>query len=305
MLEVLLSTRATEAMLVADVISTISVLLTERNLSLANPVHQPVRRSVLCGRRARAPDSDGEASDDEAGASGSGGNKQRRGSGPEAAGTCGQQQQRQVVCGASGSGNGSETHASGPPTQDAQGAEGGVQPQVAGCCAAQAACTTEGAVASTGQAETGAAVEDSAALCTVGAGTIDDGGEGRSTTEKAGSTSEEGGGDGGTAAGPLPVAACGAAAEVVAPTCSEQPTLPASPSHERVTGVGELVAAAAGSTVTTTAAGCGAESVSGGEGSPRVLRKRWRVVETAMLRSKSVASVAALSDGLAADDDDE
>ncbi|MEW5304538.1 MAG: hypothetical protein WDW36_007144 [Sanguina aurantia] len=59
-MEVLLSADATQAMLMADFLSCVSTLLSALHLSLANPVPQPIRKSALCGRRARAAESSDE-----------------------------------------------------------------------------------------------------------------------------------------------------------------------------------------------------------------------------------------------------
>mmetsp|Transcript_23432 Transcript_23432/g.51442 ORF Transcript_23432/g.51442 Transcript_23432/m.51442 type:complete len:387 (-) Transcript_23432:1015-2175(-) len=59
-LEVFLSAKAPEAMLVADFISFITATLAAVNLSVSNPLPQPIRKSALCGRRARAPDSNSD-----------------------------------------------------------------------------------------------------------------------------------------------------------------------------------------------------------------------------------------------------
>ncbi len=56
-LEVFLSAKTEQSMLCADFISFVSNSMTAVSLSLSNPQPQPVRKSALCGRRARVPDS--------------------------------------------------------------------------------------------------------------------------------------------------------------------------------------------------------------------------------------------------------
>eukprot|EP00198_Chlamydomonas_reinhardtii_P004250 XP_001693586.1 predicted protein [Chlamydomonas reinhardtii] len=238
-LEVLLSTRATEAMLVADVISFIGSLLTALNLSLANPIQPPIRRSVLCGRRARAPDSDGEGSDGERPGSGRG-----AGSGKPAAAP--KPPLPPQAAGAAGQAGGSGAPTSTPPPQP--------PPQQAGTVACGAAA---------------------------GAGV--------------------------TARGCCPA---------TGPATSEQPTLPASPSPERLGRSSEVSAAAGGAPSAQPGAAAAegvqaeveqqAEQEDGAAVSAlRMPRKVRKVLDGAMQRSKSVVSVAALSHGMADEDEEE
>lgn len=59
-IEVLCSVKAPESMLVPDFISFVSNVLTLLQLSLSNPIPQPIKRSVLSGRRARPASSDAD-----------------------------------------------------------------------------------------------------------------------------------------------------------------------------------------------------------------------------------------------------
>lgn len=67
-LEVLLSSRSTETMLVAEFISFVGSVLTPLELSLSNPIPQPIKRSVLTGRRPRAPSADSDLEEEAAAA---------------------------------------------------------------------------------------------------------------------------------------------------------------------------------------------------------------------------------------------
>ncbi|GLC35524.1 hypothetical protein PLESTB_000198300 [Pleodorina starrii] len=282
-LEVLLSTRATEAMLVADVISFIGNLLTALHLSLANPVQQPVRRSVLSGRRARAPDSDGEASDDEASPSGrpSEQQQQQQGGAPNrnAEADAGPRDPRQ--------GHGQPcTRSREPGAGDAAAAAGGsgASPGTGGTAAGGGMCAREAAAGA--RSHSGEALGNGAA----------------------------GAAPGGSAAGAVAtagVARCGRGGQEAAPACSEQPTLPASPSHERVARLGDAAnVSAPGHAAGAGAAGAQRQTCGSGSGSGRsclagpVPRKVRKLLDGPMQRSKSVASVMALSHGMPDSDDE-
>ncbi|KXZ47336.1 hypothetical protein GPECTOR_36g60 [Gonium pectorale] len=270
-LEVLLSSRATEAMLVADVLSFVGNLLTALQLSLANPVQQPVRRSVLCGRRARAPDSDGEASGGEEGQAGAAG--QRTATGAE--------QEAGTVAAAAG---GRPRCSSGEGVREAT-----CSSSQAATAAASAQPTAHSAGAE--QVQTGAAAPEALGHSTVAG----DGSVRICTAAGRDSRAQRRG---------------GASGEDAAPTASEVPTLPASPSPERQRHQSsEPAAAAAGPSgssmpsTSATAAAVGAVMTVGTAycGSPGIPRKIRKVLEGAMQRSKSVA---ALSNGDPSDDED-
>ncbi|GIL75656.1 hypothetical protein Vretimale_15204 [Volvox reticuliferus] len=291
-LEVLLSTRATEAMLVADVISFIGNLLTALHLSLANPVQQPVRRSVLSGRRPRAPDSDGEASGGE-GASPSG-----RTSDP-------QQQQQPVACG--------------PQSRQAQEAEPcprDARQQCPGKEGGGGGATTRPALSVEAATGVGSCRNSASDVCRGGASSSTCGSRSgevhaNETAAVAATGSAAGAAMAGTAAadaghvGPR----CVRGGPEAAPSCSEQPTLPASPSHERLLRAGAAAHVAASSVLPgggTGAQGLGCNGVSAYPVSDtgQVPRKLRRVLDGPMQRTKSVVSVTALSQGAEESDDE-
>ncbi|KAG2497160.1 hypothetical protein HYH03_004750 [Edaphochlamys debaryana] len=257
-LEVLLSTRATEG--VADVISFIGSMLTALRLSLANPVQQPVRRSVLCGRRARAPDSDGEED---------------------------------------------------APSASAQAARAQAQAQVAAEAQAQAAARAHqaagaGALQPHAQAQ-GAAGEPQApvrlpdprlAPAQVAAPC----GMGHCGAGVAG-------GRPGATADALVAAAAASlrpSSGPAAPTVSEQPTLPASPSPERLPRPSDPSGAAGPAQgVVAVGPGAGSDADAAATGTSPAPRKVRKVVDGPMQRIKSLMSVAALSDGTEPEEDEE
>lgn len=59
-LEVFLSSHATDSMLVANLISYVGAVLTSLQLSLANPTPQPMRRPALTGKRTRLANASGD-----------------------------------------------------------------------------------------------------------------------------------------------------------------------------------------------------------------------------------------------------
>ncbi|GLI61823.1 hypothetical protein VaNZ11_004335 [Volvox africanus] len=294
-LEVLLSTRATEAMLVADVISFIGNLLTALHLSLANPVQQPVRRSVLSGRRPRAPDSDGEASNDE-GASPSG-----RTSDP--------QRQQQVAGGPQSRQEAQAAQEAGPGPRD-------VRQQCLGEDGGRGGTATRSALSAEAGTGVGSCHHSASDVCRGGA-----------SMSTCGSRSGEAHANGmapvvatdGAAGIAMAGAAAAEAGHVEArcvrggpeavPSCSEQPTLPASPSRERLVRPGATGHMAASSVLTAGGPGvhglgCNGVSAYPGSESLQVPRKLRKVLDGPMQRTKSVVSVTALSQGAAESEDD-
>lgn len=289
-LEVLLSSRATET-LVADVISFIGSVLTALQLSLANPIQQPVHRSVLCGRRARAPDSDG-GSDSDAEKERRPSQQPRRGGQP--ADGMGQSARPCGTASSSGVGAGTSMGQSQQQQQQAHvgervGATAGrptVPPSGEGGCSPADGCRDEAAAAAT--------VPEGVVAPNVDTGAV-------GPHEAPG------------------IAACAELRVCTGPTVSEQPTLPASPT--RATAAAATAAASGGPATAAAvdegfdtkrpgplpgpvrqdedgqAAHCGPPGASAV--GPR------RLPEGFMQRSKSVASVAALSDGADADEEEE
>ncbi len=287
-LEVLLSSRATET-LVADVISFISNVLTALQLSLANPIQQPVHRSVLCGRRARAPDSDG-GSDSDAEEERRPSQQPRRGGQPadrtgQSARPCSAAASPGVAAGTSMD-QSQQQHAH---VEERVGATAGrptVPPSGEGCRSPAAGCG--------GEAGAAAAVPGGVVAPNVNTGAV-------VPHEAPGA------------------AACAELRVCTGPAVSEQPTLPASPT--RATAAAAAAAASGGPPAAavvdegfdTKRPGplpgsvrqeeVGQAAHCGPPGAPAVGPRR--LPEGFMQRSKSVASVAALSDGADADDDED
>lgn len=244
-------------MLVADVISFIGSLLTALHLSLANPVQQPVRRSVLSGRRPRAPDTDEEGTGDEASPHG------RPGAAQQHQGKC----PRGATTSAAAAG-GVTTTAPAPSHDSSQ------EMHSSGPAALMDGSQWDDAHAK--PVATEAAADACAASLAVGSSAS------------------------GAAHGAM---RCSLQGQEPAPSCSEQPTLPASPRHERLARGGDVCNGAAPG-ASPSGFGISQAGPGVGSGGPVVPRKIRKVLDGPMQRTKSVVSVPALSHGAVESDDE-